>query len=152
MPTDVAPVTLTAGGNDIQDLDGIFLELVRGGPGELADLRGGNYVAPRLAGRVRGNRLGDIRPITLRGFVTGTGANEDAARGDYWDNRVTLASYFPVNTETALVAGLASGDSYTITVLPVGSRAITYNQVVPSMALVVVELESLDPDWELVGS
>lgn len=150
MPSDVAPVTLTLGGNDIQDIDGIFLELRRGGPGEHSGHRGPDYIAPHLAGRVLGNRQPDYRRVSLFGFVRGTGADEDAQRGDYSDNRILLASYVTMTTEAALSATLPSGDEYTLNVRGISDGAILYNEIVPAFAWCSVELESLDPDWVLV--
>ena len=153
MPSQAAAVTLTIGGNDIQDLGGIFLELLRGGPGEPPTARGpGYYVAPRLDGRPVRDRRTDLWTITLGGFVLGSGNDEDAQRSDYWDNRILLASWVPVTVTTELVAVLPNGATYSINVRGVDDRAVAYNEIVPSFALTSVELESADPDWELVGS
>jgi hypothetical protein len=145
--TAVAPVTLTYDGTDIQDLEGIFLEIIRGAPGEPAEIRGRDDVALGRDGRVARNRRKDRRVIELVGWVKGTGATEATQRGDYWDNRITLEGVFDSTATAVLSATLPSGDVYTISCRL--NPPILYNQVVPAYATVSLELESVDPDWTL---
>ena len=147
MTTEAAPVTLTYNSTDVQDLDGIFLEIVRGAPGEPAEVRGRDDVAIGREGRMARNRLPDVRIVELVGWIRGTGADEDAQRSDYWDNRITFDSLFSTTTIRVLHATLPNGDAYTLNcrVRP----PVLFRQVVPAFATLSLELESVDPDWEL---
>jgi hypothetical protein len=150
MTSSAAVVTLTYDGNDVQDIDGIFLDLYRGGPGDIPEVRGEDDVIPGLDGRVVRNRRMDRLTIELRGFVRGTGTTETDQREDYWDNRILLASWFDPTSTGPLVATLPGGLEFTIQArtLP----PFVFNQHVPSYAEVSVQLESADPEWEQTGS
>lgn len=146
MTTEAAPVTLTYDSTDIQDLDGIFLEIIRGAPGEPAEVRGRDDVALGRDGRVARNRRRDVRIIELSGWVKGTGSDEEDQREDYWDNRLALEALFSTGTTDVLQATLPNGDTYTI-----NTRCrppMLFRQIVPAFATVSIELESVDPDWE----
>lgn len=150
MTTSAAPVTLTYDATDIQDLDGIFLEIIRGAPGEPAEIRGRNDIAPGVDGQVIRNRRPDRRTIELSGWVKGTGANEAAQRSDYWTNRLALEALFSALDTASLWATLPNGSTYAITCRL--RPPILYRQVAPSFATVSLELESVDPDWEDITS
>lgn len=150
MTSAAATVTLTYDSQDIQDIDGIFLDLHKGGPGEIADIRGIDDIIPGLDGRTVRNRRVDKRTIELRGFVRGTGSDEAAQREDYWDNRIALAALFDPTEVNNLVATLPGGLEYTISART--QPPFVLNQRVPSFAEVSIVLESVDPDWVLTGS
>lgn len=151
MTTAAAVVALTYGGQDVQDLDGIFLEIYRGLPGEHASMRGVDTVVPGRAGQTRRNRVADVRIIGLRGWIRGTGANEAAQRADYAANRLAFGALFdPTAGDQELVATLEDGSTATIDAQ--ATERTIWNRVVPSMAYVDVELDSVDPDWVLAGS
>jgi hypothetical protein len=145
MTSPAAVVTLTYRTNDVQDIDGIFLEIVRGGPGEVAEVRGVDHLIPGLTGMRAGNRKLNRRVIELRGFVRGDGATEAAQRDDYWDNRIILAGWFDPTVTGALLATLPAGNQFTIQArtLP----PILFDQRAPSFASVGIQLESITPDW-----
>lgn len=151
MTSAVAVVVLTYRGHDIQDIDGIFLDLYAGGPGEIAEVRGVSQVIPGADGMLARNRNVQRRRIELRGFCRGIASSETTDRGDYWDNRITLADWFHPEQMGTLSATLPNGEVWTIEArtLP----PIVYDQEVPSFARVSVVLESVDPHWvEQVGS
>lgn len=150
MSSDAAVIGLTYRGMDIQNTDGIFLEIIRG-IGEVPEVRGVDLVVPALAGRVVRNRVADRLSIILEGFVRGVGGgsgsthDEDSDRSDFATNRAAFRALFdPTLDPGDLVATLEDGSYQHI-------AARTLNHVwdpqVPSFANVNVELESVDPDW-----
>ena len=150
MTSAVAVVGLTFDSHDLADIDGIFLDLYKGGPGETAEVRGRDDVIPAAVGLLARNRVKQRRVIELRGFVRGTGSDETAQRTDYWDNRQTLEGWFDPTATANLVATLPGGAEFTIAARPL--PGIVYGQVVPSFATVSIVLESVDPDWTETGS
>lgn len=147
MTSTAAPVNWTAGGTDMVDVDGICLHtLVRGGPGETAKTRGEPDLIPGLPGLVP--RLWEVesRTIEFRGFVRGTGSDEDDQREDYWDNRIALGALLDPTEVMTLNITLPGGDTYTIEARPL-SLENAFRQIVPSFAEVSVTFESYDPDW-----
>lgn len=150
MTSSVGLVALTYDGNDIQDLDGIFLDLHRGGPGEIADVRGTDWVVPTRDGETAGNRRLSSRRIELVGKVVGDGADKATQDADYWTNRIQIATWFDPREVGVLSATLPGGAVYTINARTV--PPINYGQVAPMDATVVIVMLSVDPDWELAGS
>ena len=147
----VAVIGLTYGGTDIQDLDGIYMEIIRG-LAERPSVRGSDTVVPGLAGRIRRSRVNDLLTIELRGWVRGSGADESEQRSDFATNRLNFRTIFnPTLGDQDLVATLEDGTTATISAQ--ASDRTIWNQVVPSFAEVSVELDSIDPDWvHSVGS
>lgn len=145
MSTLVAPITgLTYGGTDIQVLDGIYLELVKGLEGP--STRGVDSIVPSLAGRTRRNRKADVTDLELRGWVRGSGSDEAAQRASFAVNRLALTTLFdPTLGDQVLSATLEDGSTATINALR--KTPIVLNQQVPSFAYVSIELDSVDPDW-----
>lgn len=152
MTSPVAIITLSWDGHDIQDINGLHLELVDGGPDQPAFVRGRDDIIPGRAGRSIRNRVSDNRDVDLAGFVTGVGATDALLQSDYWTNRLLLTSWFvPTADPATLTATLPNGDVYTIDARPQAPFRI--NEKLPGYALVGITLESVDPDWTLqVGS
>ena len=144
MSSAVAVIGLTYRGTDIQVLEGIFLEIVRG-LGDVPAVRGVDIVVPARAGRIVRNRVGDYLSIELLGIVGGSGADEAAQRSDFADRRAAMRALFdPTLAPGALVATLENATTATIAAR---SLNIVWDQVVPTLARVSVEMESVDPDW-----
>lgn len=153
MSSSAAVIGLTYRGTDIQDTDGIFLEIVRG-IGEVVEVRGVDLVVPAAAGRIVRNRVGDRLSIVLEGFVRGVGiasgtdTSEAADRADFAANRAIFRTLFdPTLAPGALVAVLEDGSSQTIDARTLN---VLYDPQVPSYQRVNVELESVDPDWSAI--
>lgn len=153
MTNAAAVIGLTVDGTDVQQATiGIFLELVRG-LNEPPRVRGVDTVVPGLAGRIARNRVSDGFILELRGYVAGTGSDEAAQRGDFRELVNTFRALFdPTRDPVDVVATLEDGSTATCS-----ARALptaVWDQVVPSMARVSLEMESLDADWviEPIGS
>lgn len=146
MSTTIAPVKdLTYGGTDIQDLRGIYLEIVSG-LAEPPSVRGADTVVPGRPGRIRRNRVADTQPIELRGWVCGDGDGEAAQRADFATNRAAFRALFsPTAGDRVLSCTLEDGSTATINASALA--ATIWNQIVPTYAEVSVRLESVDPDW-----
>lgn len=146
MSTSITPVSdLTYADTDLQDLDGIFLEIVRG-LAERPSVRGSDTVVPGRAGRIRRNRVNDTLQIELRGWVCGSGVGEAAQRADFVANRTAFRTLFdPTAGDRTLSATLEDGSTATISAAAM--EGIIWNQIVPTYAEVSVKLESVDPDW-----
>lgn len=149
MTSAAAVIGLTYRGTDIQDTDGIFLEIYRG----LLDgreVRGIDLIVPSSEGQIVRNRVAHRRAIGLRGWIRGVAGDEDDDRADFAMNRAAFLTLFDETLEPGeLSATLEDGsiqtiDARTLNVIP--------NIVVPSYWGVDVELESVDPDWTVSGS
>jgi hypothetical protein len=150
MSSAAAVIGLTYRGTDVQDEDGIFLEIVRG----LLDgreVRGVDLIVPSSVGQVVRNRVAHRRSIELRGWIRGVDAGgEDADRADFADNRAAFLALFDETLEPGdLVATLEDGSAQTIAARTLN---VIKDQVVPSFVNVSVELESVAPDWTITGS
>ena len=95
---------ITYASTELQPTSGKFyFEIVAGWDDEV-EVRGADTVVPSAAGRVSRTRVKDRRLIELRGWVTGQGATDDAARQDYASTMATLHSIFsPTASPAALV-------------------------------------------------
>lgn len=149
MTSAAAVIGLTYRGTDIQDTDGIFLEIIRG----LLDgreVRGVDLIVPAREGQIVRNRFAHRRSIELRGWIRGVAGDEDADRGDFATNRAAFLALFDETLEPGeLSATLEDGstqtiDARTLNVIP--------DEIVPTFVRVSVELESVDPDWTVSGS
>lgn len=148
--TAPATIGLTYRGSNIQDLDGIWLEIVRGlneGPA----VRGVDVVVPAAVGRQVRNRVADNRTLELRGWVRGVAGYDEADDLEaFATQRTTFGALFdPTLDPGALVATLEDGSTVTIDARTLNS---VWEQVVPSFHRVSVELESVDPEWVAGGS
>lgn len=150
MSSAAAVVGLTYRGSDIQDIDSIFLEVVRGLT-EVVEVRGVDLTVPSRSGQIVRNRRGNRLGIGLRGWIRGVDTGgETADRADFAANRATFRSWFdPTLDPGALVATLEDGSTQTIDARTLNVIATI---VAPSFHYVDVELESVDPDWVASGS
>lgn len=145
MSSPAAVIGITYRGTDVQDVDGIFLEIYSG-LNERVDVRGVDRVVPGSAGQVAYNRRGHRRGIGLRGFVRGSGANEDVQRDDFRANVDVYDSLFdPTLDPGALVLTLEDGTTRSIDARTLPGDI--WDQKLPTFASVDVKLESVDPDW-----
>lgn len=149
MSNPAATIGLTFGGTDLQQATiGIFLELVRG-LNETAEVRGTDTIVPSLAGRIARNRVGDTRRIELRGLVAGTGATEALQQSSFFTLVATIRALFsPTASAASLVATLPNGT--TATILARTLPTMLWDQELPSLARVTIELESVAPNWTIV--
>lgn len=152
MTNAAAVIGLTFKATDIQQHPiGIFLEMPGGllGQGPVA-VRGIDTVVPGLAGRIARNRIGDTWRIPLVGYVSGTGSGETALRSSFASLRATMAALFdPTDDPGALVATLEDGSTMTIQARTLPTAL--WENIVPSMARVSLELEAVE-DWVASGS
>lgn len=153
MSNDAAVIGLTFDGVDIQRLDfSLFLEVVKG-LNEGARVRGIDTVVPALGGRIARNRVSDGFIIGLEGYVSGNGTGETQQRKRFADRRAEVRALFdPTAAPVELVAELEDGT--TLTCLARTLPSMIWDQIVPSMARLSMELESADADWtaQVVGS
>jgi hypothetical protein len=144
MSTAVATIGLTYRGTDIQILDGIFLEIVRGLT-EVVEVRGVDLIVPAYAGQIVRNRVGHRLAIELRGWVRGTGASETPQREDIAAQRAAFRALFDPRLDPGdLVATLEDGTQQTIVARTLNILSV---EIVPTFYQVSVELESVAPDW-----
>lgn len=154
MTSPVALVGLTYAGSNVQTSDlQIFLQIVRG-LNEPPTVRGEDTVVPARAGRTEGNRVNDVLPIELKGWVRAdpTETTSSGARSSFADNRATVRALFhPKRARADLVATLENGVILTISARPMPGTIWT--EVIGSeYAEVSIEMEGYD-DWaEVVGS
>lgn len=153
MTNAAAAIGLTFNGVDIQRADfSIFLE-VRRGLNEIPETRGKDTVVPGLTGRYFRNRVADTRKIELVGYVSGADATtptEGPLRRDFRHRVEELRALFdPTDDPGALAAALEDGGTATI---EARTTSVVWNQIAPSLASVSVEMESVDPEWVVMGS
>lgn len=149
MSTAVAPVGLTFRGTDIQDLSGIFLEIVRGLT-EVVEVRGIDLIVPASEGQIVRNRHGHRLVIELRGWIRGVATTEDSDRDDFVVNRAAFRALFDPRLDPGVLAAtLEDGSTQTINARTLN---VVPDRIVPTFERVSVELESVDPDWEVSGS
>lgn len=148
MTNAVAVIALTYAATDIQHSDfGIFLEIVRG-LNETPTVRGEDTIVPGDPGRTAGSRVNDVIGIELRGYVRGVGVDEAGDRSAFATNRAAFRALFASNRARAnLVATLEDGSTATISARPLPGGL--WDQIVPGMAKVSIELEGYD-DWVIV--
>lgn len=149
MTSAAAAIGLTYRGSDVQDEDGIFLEIVRGLT-EVVEVRGQDLIVPAREGQIVRNRVGNRLVIELRGWIRGVGSGETGDRADFAANRAVFRSLFDPRLDPGdLVATLEDGSEQTIAARTLN---VISDQVVPSFVNVSVELESVSPDWTVTGS
>lgn len=146
MTSPVATVALTYDAVDIQDLDGIHLQITKG-LFEVANVRGTDVVVPGADGRTIRPRRFDRRQILLAGEVRAAGdvPDQDDRRSDYRDNLNTLRTLFDeTGTAKDLVATLENGEVWTCPARCVDR--IVNEAILSEEAKVSIELEALS-DW-----
>jgi hypothetical protein len=146
MANPAAVIALDVDGTDLQqDPIGIFLQIIAGGPYETSLVRGEDITVPSLEGQVPLSRVGHERKIVLRGYVAGTGTDEQDQRIDFEELALSLVELFDPRTIVTMTAELPSGAVATITCRP--QAPMLWDEVVPSMSRLQVEFLSTDPDW-----
>jgi len=149
MSNAVAVIGLTYGGTDVQQNPiGIFLEIIHG-LNEVPSVRGVDTVVPGLAGRIARNRVTDVLTLELQGMVAGNGSDEATQREDFRDLVTTLRALFDPTVTATLVATPEDGGTWTIAARTLN---IIWNQIVPSLAMVNIQLESVAPDWTIAAA
>lgn len=148
MTNAVAVIGLTFDGTDIQQNPlGIFLEIVRG-LNEGPSVRGTDTVVPARPGRIARNREADVWRIELRGYISGIDTDEEGQRADFRTLVNIIKTLFdPTSMPAPLVATLEDGSEATIQARALPSPV--WDQVVPSMARLSIELEAVE-DWVIV--
>lgn len=133
--------------------DDICLDLIEGFIG-LPQLRGRDWIVPRLDGEEPGNRRAGKLILPVAGFVRGTGSTPTERREDFLVNmEAVLAAIDP----TAGVATFTLSEGYLG--LPTGSEATIQGRVrnaspgklqnQQSFQLWALEIECYSPGWEI---
>jgi hypothetical protein len=145
MTSDVATLGLTFSGTDVQDFEGLFLEVVSG-LYDGTDVRGEDVTIPYLEGQIPRARRLHTRRIMLKGFCRGSGATQDLRRLAYRASRTNAELLFAQDAmPDDLVVLYSDGSSRTITARTLNIIAI---ELVPSeYASLDIELLSTDPGW-----
>lgn len=114
MTSAVAVVGVTFNGQDVQDIDGLFLEITQG-LADSPDVRGVDVVIPGADGQTARPRRFDQRKVMLTGWVRGSGAGQAAQRASYRGNVRLMLGVFDVTAAPAdLVATLEDGSTATL--------------------------------------
>lgn len=153
MTTVLAAVGLTYDGTDLQDPDGILLEITRG-LFETGDTRGVDVTVPGLDGQVVRPRRFHERRILLAGYVRGDGMDQATRRADFWNNLDQLRTLFDeTGLPKALVATVPDGTTRTCDARTLPDGRIVVEQIQSEFATVSIELVALE-DWliEATGS
>lgn len=149
MTSAVAPVGLVFDSVDLQDLDGLFLEITQGLSDSPSSVRGVDVTVPGTDGQTSRPRRFHERRLVLSGFVRGSGATHSDRQADYRGNiRAMLdlfetgggASYAPPD----LVATLEDGSIATIAAR--ATSVVSVEVVSGEYANVSVELLAVE-EW-----
>lgn len=150
MTTTAATIGIVYAGTDCQPSDLSIFLVITHGLAEPAAVRGSDIIVPGLAGRIAGNRVNDVLPIELEGFVRAAPSTTTTAtaRASYQAKRATVRALFATNrARAALVATLEDGTQITIMARPLNT---IWNETVPSeFANVSISLEGYN-DWVAV--
>jgi hypothetical protein len=149
MTTAAAPVGLIYRGTDIQNLDGIFLEIARGLV-EVPEVRGVDLIVPSRQGQIRRNRVRHRMAIELRGWIRGTGSTEDAQRDNFAANRAAFQALFDPTLEPGQL--LITLEDSTTEDISARTLNVISETIVPSFVRVSVEMESVGLDLTITGS
>lgn len=149
----VIPVLgLTYDGEDIQDLNGLFLQIVSGLYDGL-DVRGQDVTIPYLAGQVARARRRHTRRIMLKGFVRGadpTATTEQDRQMDYSVKARDVETLFdPARLPADLEVTFPDTSRAIIACRPL--NVIPTPQVIEEFTSLDIELLSVSPDWEFFG-
>lgn len=142
-----AVVGLTYSGTDIQNIDGLFLEITQG-LNDAPTVRGIDVTVPGRDGQIVRPRRFHERRLLLAGFVRGSGADDATQRIYYRANVRNMLTLFDATALPAdLVASLEDGSTATIS-------ARTADVAAPPLieglfANVSIELLALS-DWDYV--
>jgi hypothetical protein len=151
MTSGAVSIPLTFDGVDIQDLDGLHLEIVQG-LNESPTVRGEDVTIPSADGQTYRPRRFHERRILLSGFVRGDGAAQSDRRADYRQNVKSMQALFSTTAAPAdLVATLEDGTTATIVCRTLS--VLSVERVPSEWADLSIELLALE-DWayEVIGS
>lgn len=144
MSTPAAVHALTYRGTDIQDLNGLFLEVVRGLDG-VTDVRGVDSVVPARPGRISRSRQPDRLPIELVGYMRGV-AQPSGADTDGKAYRVAVqlmqSLFDPAGGAGELIAQLEDG---TYVVAQAAPTDVITEPRLPTFTILSIEMEAVDP-------
>lgn len=133
--------------------DDICIDLVEGFllPPEV---RGRDWIVPRLDGRTEGNRRKDVLILPLAGFVRGSGATADERLADFNDNIAALMAVMDpslASGELALSDGYLGLDTGVVATIDARVRNASPAKIrsyrTYPFQLWTFELECLDPEW-----
>ena len=147
MTSSAATVGLTFAATDVQDLDGLFLEITQG----LADsptARGVDVTVPGAVGQVSRPRKFHERRLLLSGFVRGSGADHATRQADYRTNVRAMLTLFDATAAAAdLVATLEDGATATIAARTLSIASV--DQIAGEWTDLSIELLAVE-DWAYV--
>jgi hypothetical protein len=150
MTTPISKVGVIYDSQDVQFSDlQVFLQITKG-LNETPNVRGKDSIVPALAGRVERNRINDIIPIELKGFVRADPSltTQGLIEASFRANVNFLRTLFATNRDRAdLIAILEDGNTATISALPVPG-AIWVERVPSEFSEVSIPLEGYD-DWTI---
>jgi hypothetical protein len=136
----------------------ICIDLVEGFY-QAAEVRGRDWIVPKLDGRIYGNRRKDTFRVSLAGFIRGSGADPTERLEDFNTNVAAVLAVF----DTVLDPGALEASSGYLG-LPAGSEAVLQARVVNAapgkirsyrsfpFQLWTFELEAIDPPEWTFGS
>jgi hypothetical protein len=148
MTSAIAAIGVSFGGFDVQDIDGLHLEITQG-LNDSPTVRGIDVTVPGLDGQIVRPRKFHERRLLLSGFVRGSGSTHDDRQASYRANvRLMNALFDPALTPDDLVATLEDGSLATCAARTLDVKA---PDVIPSeFAYVSIELLALE-DWAYSG-
>lgn len=156
MSTTATTIALTYNGADIQNLDGLFLEITSGLDDSPTSVRGVDVTVPGIDGQTPRPRRFHERRIILTGYVRGTGATQTDRRADYRVNVRAMHNLFPTGGGAAvepedLVVYLEDGDTATIAARCL--NIVADNAIPSEFTRISIELLAVeDWDYESPGS
>lgn len=119
-----------------------------------AEVRGKDWVVPRLDGQIEGNRRKDKLILPLAGFIRGSGSTSAARREDFLTNVTTAMAVLDPSLASGTLTlsqgylGLGTGAEATIQAR-VRDAAPGKMQSGQAFQLWTFELEALTPEWTL---
>lgn len=151
MTSPFTPIPITFDGTNLQPTDLSFCFWIVSGLNETPEVRGVDVTVPALAGRIESNRMNDVLPLVLEGFVRADPSTTTtaAAQSSYRTKAKLIRALFASNRARAnLVATLEDGTTATISARPLSG--IIWKEEIPSeYATVSIELEG-SGNWVVV--
>lgn len=150
MTSPFTTLGITFNATDLQDFDGLYLEIAQGLDESPTSIRGIDVVVPAADGRTARPRRMDERRIVLNGFVRGDGATQAERQADFRTNVRALNTLFPTGggaavTPQDLVVTLEDGDTATIACRAL--NIVTSPVILSEWSAVSVELVAVE-EWE----
>lgn len=151
MTSLIAVIGITFDGVDVQDIDGLFLEIV-GGLSDSPTVRGIDVTIPGAAGQVaRPRKFHERRPL-LQGWIRGFGPNQDERQAVYRQGITAMLELFDATAVPApLVLMLEDGSTASVDARTL--QVATVELVKGEYANVSIEMLAVE-DWvyEALGS